>query len=93
MILNLLAGKGNSITEFIDPQLRTEHYSTFEEAVNLIHDLGQGALLSKLDVSNAFRLFQVRHEDFSLLGFTLEGKFYIISLVLSNGLFYIMLTV
>jgi hypothetical protein len=77
MILNLSAGKGNSINEFIDPQLCTVHYSTFEEAVNLIHNLSQGALLAKLDVCNAFRLFQVRHEDFSLLGFTLEGKFYV----------------
>jgi hypothetical protein len=76
MICNLSAPKGNSINELIDPQLCTVHYSTFDEAVNLIHNVGQGALLAKKDISNAFRLFQVRPENFSLLGFTLEGKFY-----------------
>ena len=40
-------------------------------------EIAQGALLVKLDIFNAFRLFQVRPEDFSWLGFTLEGKFHI----------------
>ena len=77
MICNLSAPKGNSINDFIDPQLCTVHYSTFDEAIHLIQNLGQGALLAKLDISNAFRLLPVRPEDFNLLGFTLEGKFYI----------------
>jgi hypothetical protein len=41
-----------------------------------IFNVGQGALLAKLDISNAFTLFQVRPEDFSLLGFTLKGKYH-----------------
>ena len=77
MICNLSAPKGNSINDFIDPQLCTVHYSTFDEAIHLIQNLGQGALLAKLDISNAFRLLPVRPEDFNLLGFALEGKFYI----------------
>jgi hypothetical protein len=53
------------------------HYSTFDDAVALIGSMGQGALLGKMDISNAFRLLPVSPQDFCLLGLQHDGFYYI----------------
>ena len=43
----------------------------------MIAKFGKNALVAKADISEAFRLLPVNKLDFDLLGFTLEGKFYV----------------
>ena len=43
----------------------------------MIFKLGKGALLGKMDIKSAFRLVPVNPADFDLLGFAIDGQFYI----------------
>lgn len=77
LITNLSAPRGNSINEFIDPEICSVNYSSFDQAVNMVQNLGPNAQLGKMDISNAFRLLPIRPEDFSLLGFKFLDKYYV----------------
>lgn len=43
----------------------------------MIADLGPDSIIGKLDIKSLFRLLPVYPEDFDLLGFKLEGLYYI----------------
>lgn len=43
----------------------------------IINELGQGALLSKIDFKNVFRLIPMQQEDWNLLGMHWKDKYYI----------------
>ena len=55
----------------------TLSYCTVDDAHTIINKLGQGALLSKIDLKNAFRLIPVRQKDWNLLGIYWKSKYYI----------------
>lgn len=76
LIHHLSYPPGESVNDYIDPKLSTVQYTNFDEAVHMIQDLGKGCLLGKYDIESAFRLLPVRPEDFELLGFQLDGKYY-----------------
>lgn len=75
--MNLSSPVGRSVNDFIDPRECTVKYSSFDEAVLMIQNLGLTAMIGKMDVSNAFRLLPARPQDFSLLGFKFMGDYYI----------------
>lgn len=77
MICNLSAPQGNSVNDFIDPSLCSVHYTSFDTTISMVQKLGPGALLGKKDITSAFRLLPIRPEDFSLLGFYFDNKYYI----------------
>ena len=77
IIYHLSAPTGSSITDFIDANTYTLTYCTVDDAYTIINKLGQGALLSKIDLKNAFRLMPVRQEDWNLLGIHWKSKYYI----------------
>ena len=43
----------------------------------MVQELGKNAKLWKMDIKSAFRIITVFPGDFDLLGFTLQGKYYI----------------
>jgi hypothetical protein len=47
---------------------QNSQYSSFDEIVSIVSDLGKGALLGILDIKSAFRLLSVHRADFDLLG-------------------------
>jgi hypothetical protein len=49
---------------------------SFDEAIALVKEAGQGAMLLKVDVKAAFRLIPVRQEDVPLLGVKWNDRFY-----------------
>ena len=49
---------------------------TVYEAMDSVMHLGRGALLAKLDVKCAFRLYPVHQEDHHLLGMQWQGMYY-----------------
>ena len=63
MIYHLSAPIGLSIIDFIDANTYTLSYCTVDDAYTIINKLGQGALLSKIDLKNAFRLIPVWQQD------------------------------
>lgn len=69
MVINLSSPLGKSANDFLDPQKCTLKYSSFDDAVQMIQNLGPNALIGKMDVSNAFRSLPVRPQDLSLLVF------------------------
>lgn len=69
MVINLSSPLGKSANDFLDPQKCTLKYSSFDDAVQMIQNLGPNALIGKMDVSNALRSLPVRPQDLSLLVF------------------------
>ena len=49
-------------------------YSGIDDAIELIHKMGTGALLVKME--SAFRLLPIWPGDFDLLGFMMDGLYY-----------------
>jgi hypothetical protein len=60
-------------------------YSRFDDAIDIIRDLGPGCFLWKTDLADAFRHIAVNPADVPLLGFTWAGL-YFFDLVLPYGL-------
>ena len=54
IIYHLSAPPGISINDFIDPNSYTLSYCSVDDAYTIINELGTGALLSKIDLKNAF---------------------------------------
>ena len=76
MIHHLSYPKGNSVNDFIDNDLCSVRYTKFDAAIEMVQQLGKGALLAKTDIKSAFRLLPVSKVDFQLLGFKFEGRYY-----------------
>ena len=76
LIQHLSAPRGSSVNDFIDSELCSVSYTSFDEAVNLVARLGNKALMGKADIKSAFRLLPVHPSDFELLGFCLDGEYY-----------------
>lgn len=77
LIHNLSSPPGLSVNDKLDPELCTVRYTTFDAAIQKLQRLGEGALMAKADIEDAFCLLPVHPEDTRLLGFTFEGEFFI----------------
>ena len=53
------------------------HYTTLDDAVEAVVDLGPGALLAKVDVKEAYRNIAVHLVDRHLLGMSWEGRTFV----------------
>lgn len=76
LIHHLSFPEGESVNDFIDPELCTVQYTSFDEAIHMIQDMGKGCLMAKSDVKSAFRLLPIAPSDFDQLGFKFDGKYY-----------------
>ena len=77
MIMHLSAPRDHSINDGILKEDFSLHYSTIDDAVQMIHQLGSNTLLAKIDIKSAFRTIPVRVEDQELLGINWRDKFYV----------------
>ena len=77
LITHLFHPSFDSVNSYIDSEFSSVKYSTFDHAISLIQRLGKGALIGKTGLKSAFRLLPVYPGCFDLLGFKLEGNFYI----------------
>lgn len=68
--------KGASLNDGIPEHLCSVRYTSFDQAVSVVHDCGVGAGMAKCDIKSAFCLLPVHHDDFELLGFAFQGEFY-----------------
>ena len=76
-VYHLSAPHGNSINDYINPDDYTLSYCSVDDAYAILKLLGTGALMSKIDLKNAFRLIPVHPNDWNLLGICWSNKFYI----------------
>jgi len=76
IILDLSSPLGTSINEGIPSQFFTVKYSSFDDAVSIVRDLGKGCFMAKIDIKHAFRLCPVHRSAWPLLGYKWLGKYY-----------------
>ena len=67
LIMDLPYPKGDSINDYIDPEECSIKFDNFDRAVQMVAQLGQGALMAKLVIKSAYRLCPMRKEDWELL--------------------------
>lgn len=52
-------------------------YSSFDEALYILANLGPGAQIARLDIKSAFILLPIHNSDFELLGFKIQDMIFI----------------
>ena len=77
LILDLSFPHDTSVNDGISRIDHSVHYSSFDDAVDLVRSLGHGCLMSKIDIKHAFRLCPVRPQDYKLLGMWWQGRYYV----------------
>ena len=77
LVLDLSSPRGCSINEDIPKEDFAVSYSSFDDAVRRVFQLGPTAHMAKIDIQHAFRLCPVRLDQLHLLGFRWLSKFFI----------------
>lgn len=70
-----------SVNRSIPPEESSVHYHYIDELIEMALQLGKNIWGCRVDFSHAFRNLGVCLEDLALLGFTLDGKYYLNSSV------------
>ena len=77
LILDLLSPEGHSVNDGIDQDLCSLSYIKVDDVAKAPVTLGQGALLAKVDIKNAYRMVPVHPEDRPLLGMIWDEALYV----------------
>ena len=77
LILDLSSPSGSSINDGISHDEFSVKYSHFDDAINMIREIGGTPYMAKIDIKHAFRLCPVRPSDFPLLCFKWLGLYYV----------------
>ena len=85
LIVDLSSPDGASVNDGISSALTSIHYSSVDDAVQRIQELGSGTRMAKLDLKSAYRLVPV-HPDDRLLLCTLWGDAVYMDTALPFGL-------
>ena len=76
LIHDLSSPHGRSVNDGIPKDDFSLHYERVDTAISSIMQLGKGALLTKVDIRNAFRLCPVCPADWPFLGICWNNKYY-----------------
>ena len=71
----------NSVNANIPDEQAQVYYIPFDRAIQICQSLGAGCFIGKQDFDAAFRLLPIAKQDLSLLGFMLEGNYFVNSLL------------
>ena len=77
LIIDLSALQGFSISDGVPAKLCSLHYTSVGDAASLVKACSRGALMAKLDLSQAYRRDPVHPEDQFLLGLYWDSTYYI----------------
>ena len=77
LIVDLLSPKGRSVNDAISSKLCSVSYTSADQAVEFVRNLGEGCLLAKLDLKEAYRTVPVHPSDQRLLAVSWQGTTYI----------------
>ena len=73
--MHLSAPSDTSINDGISKEEFTPRYSTVDDTVSIVRQLGPSTLLAKIDIKSAFQTIPVRLEDRELLGIYWQEKY------------------
>ena len=76
VIHDLSFPKNNSVNSRIPPENSQVTYDSIDTITMLVQQFGEGALMSKTDIQDAFRIIPIHFNDHKLLGFSWEGSYY-----------------
>ena len=76
MIQHLSFPLGNNVNSYIDPELATVQYTSFDKVSSTINEIGRGAELARMDRRSAFGLLILHPDEFELFGFHFKNQFY-----------------
>ena len=76
LIHDLSFPKDNSVNSHITKLHSEVHYELLDDCVSIIREIGQGCLVAKADIKDAFRIIPIHPADHRLLGMTWQEKFY-----------------
>ncbi len=76
IILDLSSPAGSSVNDGIPSDECSVHYTSFDDAVEMVRLFGTNCFLAKIDLKHAFRLCPVHPDDWNLLGYRWRGKYY-----------------
>ena len=68
--------ENNSVNSNIPVEYSAVKYDSIDDVISLIQKFGKGALMAKSDIKDAFRIMPVNPDDYHLLGFTWENRYY-----------------
>lgn len=77
LITHLSYPPSRGINDFIDSAYTSVQYTSFDQVVDKIAEIGSTVFLAKMDLKNAFRLLPIYPGDFDLMGIKLNDKYYI----------------
>ena len=77
LIVDLSSPEGVSVNDGVDEALCSLHYPSFDVAARLLLEFGPGALMSKLDIKEAYRMVPVHPEDWLLLGMQWRNSYFL----------------
>ena len=75
IILDLSFPPGSSVNG-IPVDLTHVQYTSFDEALDMIRLVGPGCFMGKIDIQHAFRLCPVHPDDWPLLGYRWQGRYF-----------------
>eukprot|EP00731_Ephydatia_muelleri_P000372 Em0001g372a len=76
LITDLSYPPGHSVNDGINPELCSLHYTSVDDVATVAVELGQGALMTKVDIEAAYRLVPVHPHDRPLLGMEWKGQIF-----------------
>lgn len=76
VIHDLSFPKSNSVNSMIPDENSTVQYDSIDNVTVLLRKFGQGALMAKTDIQDAFRIVPIHPNDYKLLGFSWENNYY-----------------
>ena len=88
IIQHLSFSEGSSINDGIPQEFCSVQYQNIDHAVALVKKLGKNCLLSKCDISNAYKIIPISPFDFELQAFFVDGLYYY-DKTLTQGLSYL----
>ena len=77
LIVDLSSPKGYSVNDAIASELCSVSYTSVDRAVDFVRHLGEGCLLAKLDLKEAYRAVPVHPSDQRLLAVSWQGTTYL----------------
>lgn len=77
VIHDLSFPKGWGVNDLIPNNLTSVSYKDFEHVSSLVRQAGEGSLIAKVDIQNAFRIMLIHLDDIHLFGFHWHGQFYL----------------
>lgn len=77
LIVDMSSPEGGSVNDGIQESMCSLSYATVEDATQGIVDYGTGALLTKIDIRNAYRVVPVHPDDRWLMGMLWEGSLFV----------------